>query len=280
MLEPTWKAKYINEFIGTYLLVLFGNLSVLCSAVIGAYGPSLWDCSIVFGLGVTLAIYATAAVSGAHLNPAVTIACAVHRGFPWKKVIPYSLAQTAGAFCAAATYYAAYSKWIAHFEATKHIVRGELGSQLSAMAFNGFVPNPAIGGTTPEAWSLVSLPVAFCAEAFAAMLLVYFVFCLFDDKNPASPKGNTAALVFGLFIAVIIAVEAPLTMTPINPARDFGPRLFAFLAGWGNIAIPGPRGEFWLFIIAPIVGGVIAGYVHDKLHRNFIPGYFDDNKTA
>jgi glycerol uptake facilitator protein len=279
-MRENWGAKYLNEFIGTYLLVLFGNGAVLVGVIVGAFAGGLWDVSIVFGLGVTMAIYAVAGVSGAHLNPAVTIALSTYRGFPKSRIIPYVISQVAGGFAAAATYYGAYKGYWIHFEKVNNIVRGQLGSQLSAMPFHGFAPNPAIAGTGPEAWALVPISTAFLAEIFTAFLLVYFVFAIFDDKNPAAPKGNTGALVLGLLIAVLIAVEAPLTMTPINPARDFGPRLFAYLAGWGSISIPGPRGEFWLYLLGPVIGGLIAGFVYDMVHRRFLPGTVRESAEA
>jgi len=263
--------SYIGEFIGTFFLILFGVGAVGVSVVVGCYPGGLWDVSIIFGLGVSFAIYSVGATSGAHLNPAATIAFATFRDFPWSKVPGYIISQIAGAFCGSAALYFFYHPFIRKFEAANNIIRGEIGSELSAMTIGGdYFPNPAIVGTTPEAYALVPHYVAFLSQIFCTALLVFLLFVFVDQKNFGAPKANISGLMIGFVIAVLIALEAPLTMTCINPARDLGPRLFTLLAGWGKIAFPGPRGGWWLYTVAPIIGGLVGGWVYDHGVRQFI----------
>ncbi|GFP28164.1 aquaporin, partial [Candidatus Hakubella thermalkaliphila] len=111
-------------------------------------------------------------MSRAHLNPSVTVSMAAWAGFPWKHVIPYILSQIAGAFTAALALWLQYGGFAVPFEAANNLVRGQPGSQLSAMVLVPYVPNPAIVGTTPEAWAKVPLFAGFLSEFFGTMFLV------------------------------------------------------------------------------------------------------------
>lgn len=268
--QPTLFAKMIAEAVGAFLLVLFGIGSVHVAVFTGGL-QGLGQVALAWGIGVGLAIYATAAVSGAHLNPAVTLAFATFRGFHWKHVGPYVAAQMAGAFAAAAVLYGLFHNFIAAFEREHGLVRGEPGSQRSAMAYGEYFPNPDFG-TTAEAFALVSHAQAFAAEAIGTGLLVFFIFVLIEPRNRFAPRGRAVALPIGLVVTVLICLLAVLTQGGFNPARDFGPRLFAFLAGWGEIAIPGPRGGFFtVYILAPLVGGLGGAAAHDYLLRPHLP---------
>ena len=259
---PTLAKRLLAELLGTFLLVLLGIGSVHVAVFTGALA-GLGQVALVWGVAVGLAIYATAAVSGAHLNPAVTVSLAVHRGFSWKDVGPYAAAQLAGAFTAAAVLYGLFHNWIARFETAEGLTRGEPGSQRSAMAYGEYFPNPDFG-TDAEAFALVSHFQAFAAEALGTGLLVFFIFVMIDPRNRFAPSARALAFPIGLVITALICLLATLTQGGFNPARDFGPRVFAYLAGWGEIAIPGPRGGFFtVYILAPVVGGVVGGKVYD-----------------
>ncbi|MEM7626478.1 MAG: aquaporin [Planctomycetota bacterium] len=261
----------LAEAVGTFLLVLFGIGSVHVAVFTGAL-QGLGQVAVAWGIGIGLAIYATAAVSGAHLNPAVTLAFAVFRGFGWKRVGPYVVAQVAGACGAAAVLYGLFHNWIARFESTHNIVRGEAGSQRSAMVYGEYFPNPDVAGTTAEAFALVSHAQAFAAEALGTGLLVFFIFALIEPRNGNAPSARAVAFPIGVVVTVLICLLAVLTQGGFNPARDFGPRLFAFFAGWGEIAIPGPRGGFFtVYILAPLVGGLGGAAVYDFLLRPHLP---------
>ncbi|HLU48413.1 MAG TPA: MIP/aquaporin family protein [Planctomycetota bacterium] len=255
----------IAETIGTFILVFFGTGSVFVGVLTGAI-DGVVQVGLVWGLGIGLAIYAVGAVSGAHLNPAVTVAMAALKRLPPARIVPYVAAQLVGAFLASAILYGLFSGVLAEFEAKKGLVRGQPGSELSAMVFGEYFPNPAIFGTDEAAFRQVSSMQAMAAEAIGTCLLVFFILALTDTRNRSRPNGTSFAPFIGLTVAVIIAVVAPLTQAGLNPARDFAPRLFSYFVGWGDIAIPGPRGGFLtVYIIAPILGGCVGAAIYQLL---------------
>jgi len=257
----------LAELVGTFLLVFFGTGAVFVAVLTGAL-QGLFQVAIVWGLVIALSIYATSAISGTHINPAVTVAAAVFRGLPPGKVIPFIASQVAGAMLASAVLYYLYGDVLAGFESAKGLVRGQPGSELSAMVFGEYFPNPALFGTTAESQAKVGMTQAMAAEGLGTAVLVFFIFALTDSRNPNRPDGTLSALFIGLTISILIAAIAPLTQAGFNPARDFGPRLFAYLAGWGTVAIPGPRGGFFLvYIMAPTLGGLAGGAVYDVTLR-------------
>ena len=259
----------LAEFIGTLILIFFG-VGAVNAAVLAGVTQGLWQVAAIWAIGVALAIYATGAVSGAHINPAITLALAVWRGFPRRKIAPYVLSQVAGAFIGSLLLYGLFHGLLTHFEASHHLVRGGPGSELSAMVFGEYFPNPAMVGTTREAYAQVSVFTAFLAEAVGTAFLAVFVFALTSPRNPAGPRVGVP-LFIGLALAVIIMIVAPLTQAGLNPARDFGPRLLAYLLGWGKVAIPGPRGGFFtVYMLAPIFGAVLGAGAYEWLSRNLV----------
>ena len=269
-MSPTLK-MVVGEMVGTFLLVLFGTGAVASAVLTGAL-TGLWQVAVVWGFGVTLAIYATASISGAHLNPAVTLAFALLRpaDFPRSRVMPYWVAQLTGAVLAGAVVLGTFGAFIARFEAEHHLTRGAAGSEQAAMVFGEYFPNPAIFGTGAEAAALVSPLAAFAVEALGTAILVLLIFALTDPRSRVSP-GAITPLCIGFTVAVLIALFAPLTQAGWNPARDLGPRIVAFAAGWGEIAIPGPRGGFWVYILGPLVGGPIGGALYDLVLSRALP---------
>jgi glycerol uptake facilitator protein len=264
-MSEKWSSKYIMEFIGTFLIVFFGCGAVFVAIYVGAYKdltPVMW----MWAFAVAIPVYVGAAVSGAHFNPSVTLALAVWRGFPWNKVPAYIASQLAGAFCGAATlWFALFRGFAAPFEAANHLVRGQFGSQFSAMVFACFIPNPAVVGFTPEAYSKVPLYVGFLSEFIGTALLMLMILALLEDRNSLKPAMPFFPYALAVVIFAIVGITAPLSMTSLNGARDLGPRILAYLLGWGKMAFPGPRGEFWIPTIAPICGAIFAGFVYDKI---------------
>jgi len=260
----------LAEFFGTLVLVFFG-VGIVNAAVLAGVAQGLWQVAAVWGAAVALAVYATGAVSGAHINPAITVALATWRRFPLPRVAPYILAQVAGAFCGSLILYGLFHGLLQHFEAAHNLVRGAPGSELSAMVFGEYFPNPAMLGTTAEAYRQVSLLTAMLAEGIGAAFLATFVFVLTEPRNAGAPR--TAVPIFiGLTLALIISIIAPLTQAGINPARDFGPRVLSYLLGWGHIAIPGPRGGFFLvYILSPVMGAVLGSGLYCALVRRHLP---------
>ncbi len=262
--------QMMAEVIGTYLLCVLGPGSVAVAVMIGGMQGS-WEVASVWAFAIAMAIYATGAISGCHINPAVTIALAVFRPreFAARKVLPYISAQFLGGVLAALTLLAIFGQTCVHFEAVHHLVRGQAGSQLSAMWFGAYFPNPAAYGTGPEAWAQVPLSAAFAAEALGTALLLFFIFALTDKHSDlAVCTVRLRPWLIGLTVGVIICLIGPLTQSELNPARDFAPRVVAYFAGWGSIAIPGPRGcEWWLYIVAPTLGGLLGAGVYQFLAR-------------
>lgn len=263
-------AEMTAEAVGSYILCFFGPGSVAVAVLTGEH-KGLWQVASIWGFAIALAIYAVGSISGAHLNPAVTLAMAVYRKccFPAKKILPYVLAQMVGGVLAAVTLLVLFNATCRHFETTHQIVRGLPGSQLSAMWFGEYFPNPAVYGTTPEAFAQVSVGTAFLAEALGTAFLLFFIMALTDDRNHLTPQSSKMHPLFiGFAVAIIISIIAPLTQAGLNPMRDFAPRIVAYCAGWGSIAIPGPRGvDIWVYILAPLVGGLLGSGVYQTLMR-------------
>jgi glycerol uptake facilitator protein len=208
----------------------------------------------------------------------MTLAFAFWGMFPFRKVFPYVTSQVLGAMVAAFFLFVIYQPYIIQREIERGIIRGETGSELTAMCYGEYFPNPGPLSNSEGLYDLskriafdskVSHFNAFLAELFGTMILACVIFALTDSSNSKAPESNLAPLFIGLTVAVLISVIAPLTQACFNPARDFGPRLVSYFFGWGSIAIPGPRGGFFtIYILAPSVGAVLGGGLY-KLHGSF-----------
>lgn len=257
----TLTGQCIAEFIGTGLILFFGAGCVAALKLAGAsFGQ--WEICIVWGLGVSMGVYASAGISGAHLNPAVTVALCLFGNFEARKVIPYIIAQIAGAFCAAALIYALYHNLFTDYEQTHQMVRGSVESLDLAGIFSTY-PNPHI-----------SVPQAFFVELVITAVLMGLIMALTDDGN-GLPRGPLAPLLIGLLVAIIGAATGPLTGFALNPARDFGPKMFAALAGWGKVAFTG--GKDIPYFLVPVFGPLIGACLGAFIYRNFIGRYLPVN---
>jgi glycerol uptake facilitator protein len=266
----------LAEVIGTFILVFFGCGAIHAAVLTGAQS-GLWQVAIVWGVAIMAAAYVVGGISGAHINPAVTIALAAWGRFSWAQVGPYVLAQVSGGFLAAAALFAAYEPFLAEKEREQHVLRGRPGSEITAMCYGEYYPNPALGITTrlytedptEHLKELVSHAAAFGAEVLGTLLLALVVFAVTDESNLPLPIARLAPVFIGLTVAILISVIAPLTQACFNPARDFGPRLWAAVAGWGKIAIPGPNGIgfFTVYILAPTIGAFLGGGLYTRLLR-------------
>ncbi|NMP29463.1 aquaporin family protein [Rahnella sp. SAP-1] len=267
-ISSTIKGQCIAEFLGTGLIIFFGAGCVAALKLAGAsFGQ--WEISIIWGLGVSMAVYLTAAISGAHLNPAITIALCLFANFDGRKVLPYIVAQVAGAFCAAALVYGLYYNLFFDFEQSHNMVRGSVESLDLAGIFSTY-PNPHI-----------SVLQAFLVEAVITAILMALILALTDDGNGV-PRGALAPLLIGLLIAVIGASMGPLTGFALNPARDFGPKLFAYFAGWGKVAFTGARDipYFLVPIFGPLVGACLGAVGYKALISNHLPQAVSEAEEA
>ena len=271
-------SAFLAELVGTFLLVFFGCGAVHAAVLMGAQS-GLWQVAIVWGLVIAITVFALGRFSGAHLNPAVSIALAVWGKFPTRQVGTYILAQVLGAFLAASALFQMYSPFLALEEKAPGVERGKPGSELTAMCYGEYYPAPGrmkalisadkknLSQVHQEHFSLFGMGAAFFAEVIGTAILALVIFAVTDSKNNSEGVKAMAPVLIGLTVAILISVIAPLTQACFNPARDFGPRLFAWIAGWGSVAIPGPNGIGFLtvYIVAPIVGAIIGGGVYQKI---------------
>lgn len=259
--------ELVAEFLGTFVLICFGTGVVAVSVAAlnqSGRGKVAFEASgdwllISFGWGfaVMFGAWVAGGVSGAHLNPAVTLAQALRRGFPWRKVPTYWAAQVLGALAGAALVYANYHTAIAALE---HAMKIDRGSTASAATVSIFTTTPAsyFGGWTGPLLD----------QVIGTGLLVLVIFALTDERNQPV-RANVAPLAIGFLVVAIGMSFGPNAGYAINPARDFGPRLLAWFAGWGKVALPGNYGNvngyLWIPIVGPLLGGAIGAYVYDFL---------------
>jgi glycerol uptake facilitator protein len=263
--RATTTGELLAEFLGTFILICFGD-GVVAMAVAAlnqsGRGAQIFDASgdwliIAWGWGfaVTFAVYVAGGVSGAHINPAVTLAFATRRGFPWRKVPGYIGAQLAGAFIGALLVYIVYKGTIDSYERAHHITRGEPDSLTTFSIFATF-----------PAGYLHTWVGPFIDQVVGTAFLVAFVFALTDGRNQPV-RANLAPLVVGFAVVAVGLSFGANAGYAINPARDLGPRLFAWVAGWGRIAMPGDypniQTYLWIPIVGPFIGGVIGALVYD-----------------
>ncbi|MEV4327538.1 MIP/aquaporin family protein [Microbispora rosea] len=240
------------EFAGTAILILFG-VGVVAQVVAGGIGDHdsiAW----AWGLGVTLGVYTAARISGAHLNPAVTVALAVFKGFSWRKVLPYALAQTAGAFVAALLVRWNYAEVLAKVD-PGHTIKTQ--GVFSTLPGNGTLPVTQWG--------------ALRDQIIGTAILLFLIFAISDERNSA-PLANLAPVIVGLLVVAIGMAWGTDAGYAINPARDFGPRLASFFTGYGSAFRDQYGGlYFWVPIIGPLVGGVIGAGLYQLLVARFLP---------
>jgi MIP family channel proteins len=237
----------LAEFFGTTILITFGLGVVAQTVLSGNAAGSPLGIHLCWGLAVMLGVYASAGVSGAHLNPAVTLALAVRRGFPWARVGPYVAAQMLGAFVGAAIVYVTYREAFTAFDGGLRQITGAQGTA-------------GIFATYPAAY--LSIWGGFVDQVVGTALLVAMVFALSDERN-APPAASLTPVLVGVTVMAIGMGFAANAGYAINPARDLGPRLYTAVAGWGNGVFSAGNGWWWVPIVGPIVGAVIGGAVYD-----------------
>ena len=213
------------EFIGTFWLVLGGCGSAVLAAKFPEIGIGLVGVALAFGLTVVTMAYAVGHISGGHFNPAVTVGLFAGGRIPAGELLPYILAQLAGAIVAALVLYL--------------IASGKAGFELAG----GFASN-GYGAHSPGGYSLVS------ALVIEVVMTAGFLFVIMGVTDSRAPSGF-APLAIGLTLTLIHLISIPVTNTSVNPARSTGPALL--VGGWA-------LAQLWLFWLAPILGGIIGGF--------------------
>jgi glycerol uptake facilitator protein len=252
----------IGEIFGTFILILLGDgvvANVGLAPRLAANGYN-WN-TITFGwaFAVIVAVYVSAGVSGAHLNPAVTIALAAKRGFPWAKVGPYIIAQLVGAFLGAAGVYLVYMEGLQAAGMPNVWATGP-GSTFGTSFWGAATDKGA--GTPYSLWNAV------IAEIFGTAVLLWGILASGDSKNTGLMHNLGPFLVGGTVLAVGMSLGGPSGYS-INPARDLGPRIFGALVGTKDLF----TGMYWLVapVLAPIVGGLVGVFTYDWFVTNFLP---------
>ncbi|GLD97211.1 hypothetical protein PINS_up005894 [Pythium insidiosum] len=239
----------LAEFFGTFVMMCFG-LGVNSQVVVSALGNGIYlSINICWGIAVMMGIHVAGGVSGAHLNPAVSFALAVFKRFPAYKFLPYVVAQMLGSFCAAVCIYILNYQNYNAFDPDRTKTGGLWGT----------LPNPNVN-TFAQMYT----------EFFATAMLMVGVFCLGDSANkPASSTGvpvHFMYLIWGIGMAF-----GWNTGYALNPARDFAPRLFTWMAGWGSAVFTKGPYYFWIPIVMPMVGGVVGGGLYKLFIENHHP---------
>ncbi|MGC2449693.1 MAG: MIP/aquaporin family protein [Candidatus Sulfotelmatobacter sp.] len=252
--KPSLFAEFVAEFLGTFVLILFGTGVVAMVALFPTRNPGetihggFTNITLGWGLAVTMGIYVAGKISGAHLNPAITLSLAVFRDFPWRKVLPYTIAQTAGAFAAAAV---VFWNYLPAFRRTDPQLLTTAGVFTT---FPAFPDQPQAG---------------FLDQLIGTALLVFLVFAIIDERN-IPPGSILAPLMIGLVVVAIGMSFGGMHGYAINPARDFGPRLFTVVAGFRNNGLTDGSHVWWVPIAGPLIGGLIGAGTYDFGIRRFL----------
>jgi glycerol uptake facilitator protein len=253
--KPTLIGEVLAEFLGTFVLITLGNGVVAMVVLFGKGTPGevvmggYTNITLGWGLAVFLGICVAGKVSGAHLNPAVTLTLAVFRGFPWSKVGPYCAAQLVGAMAGAALVFLNYLPAVRQFDAA-------LARESTASIFTTF---PAF----PNDWAYGLLD-----QVVGAALLLGLILAITDPRNPQIRAG-LQPLAIGLVVVAIGISWGGMHGYAINPARDLGPRLFTLLAGFQQTGFA--NGVFIVPIVGPLLGGLLGAAIYDGMIRRYLP---------
>src|SRR5208282_3379907 len=222
--------KLAAEFIGTFWLVFGGCGAAVLDAAYPQLGIGFLGVAFAFGLTVVTMAYAIGHISGCHLNPAISIGLAVGKRFPFSQVIPYIIAQVLGGVLGSTVLYV--------------IASGRDGFSLAG----GFASN-GYGAHSPGGYSLLA---CFVAEVVLTFIFVFVIHGATDKRAPA----GFAGIAIGLTLTLIHLIGIPITNLSVNPARSTAPAVF--VGGWA-------LQQLWLFWVAPILGGILAGLVYGGL---------------
>jgi glycerol uptake facilitator protein len=285
-LPLAWRRGIVGElwaeFFGCFILISFGDgVVAMLWALVGSgrssQGPlnSSGDWLLItwgWALAVAFAVYVTGGISGAHINPAISLGVAIRKQMPWNKVPAYWVAQVLGCFIGAALVFLVYNNAINHFDQVGHcgtVLKGctaiKKGTAASLGTYSTFATFPA-----PYFHTFVGPLID---QIVGTFFLALFVWAITDEYN--SPVGsNMGPFMVGMVVMAIGISFGANAGYAINPARDLGPRLFAWIAGWGKEAIPGNYGNvndyMWIPIVGPLIGAAIASFLYDFAIRDIL----------
>ena len=254
--------EFIAETFGTFILVLLGVGVVANVGLAPRTAPASYDWLLInigWCFAVVVAVYAVAGVSGAHINPAVTLTMAVKRGFPWSKVLPYWSAQMLGAFLGAVGVYLAYRDGLVTAGLPNVFTTGP-GALFDQAYWGADVAREAVGS--------YSVMTATIAEILGTAVLLWGVLGALDKRN-LGVGANLAPLIIGFTVLVVGTSLGGASGYAINPARDLAPRIFATIIGVQGTF----DGIYWLVapVIGPMIGGVVGVITYDLFVTPFLP---------
>ena len=289
------------EFLGTMVLMLFG-LGVNAQVTLGKvsvplsqgdlgrcvekitefqYGDYL---SINFGWGVAvmLGVYVAGGITGAHINPAVTIAMACRRALPWNRVVPFIAAQMLGAFVASAIVYCVYYEQIQNVEAVA-AAESEVSVDVDGTMYQGkasdgtrrhTMATAGIFGTYPRSFSNLDPETISnwtgLLDQIVGTAILLLIICAVGDVRNLAPQSNIGPMVIGALVLMIGLSFGSNCGYAINPARDLSPRLFTYVAGWGSQVFKDPNTLWYLVpVVGPIIGGILGVVTYDQLISRF-----------
>lgn len=243
--EGYFRKIIASEVIGTFLMCFFGVGAFATANLFGALDGA-FQIGMIWGVTIAIAIYAARNLSSAHFNPAVTLAMCLSGRTPWKDLPVYAAAQLAGGVLAGAVLWVFFADSVAHFLASNGADMSAV-SKASAIWCNIF-PNTQNG--------VVSMPVAAFAEGVGVFILIAVIFSLTEGSNLGKPSVNIAPLFISFTVTIIIATVGPMTNAGLNPARDLGPRIVGYLAGWHDVAFSWDT--IIVYTVAPLLASVCA----------------------
>src|SRR5262249_1917339 len=254
MKQGSLKRELYAEFLGTLVLIAFGAGVVAQVILSNKQNGEYLSINIAWGFAVTMGGYVAGGVSGAHLNPAVTLALAFRRDIPWSKFLLYHIGHDAGVSPGAAIVFLVCRAAYDNSAGAARMIAGEKGTA-------------GIFATYPQ--SYLSTTGALIDQIVGTALLLLVIRAIGDTRNNAA--GPLGPIVVGFLVMALGMAFGLISGYAITPARDLGPRLFTAVAGWGSEVFRANNFYFWVPIVGPLIGGPLGALVYDALIGKHIP---------
>lgn len=252
---------FTGEFIGTFMMCFFGIGAVAVTSLAGTMTGN-YQVGMIWGITIAIAIYVCRHFSGAHFNPAVTVAMTVAGRMPLREVPAYLVGQFVGAWAAGMALWGLFADTVAKWLADNGVTM--MAKSSASSIWCEVFPNASA--------TIVSNVVGACAEGLGVFILVLVIFSLTSTENTGRPNSHLAPLFIGLTVSIIIGTVGPLTNAGLNPARDLGPRLVGYMVGFGNLAFSWDA--ILVYTVGPLVGGILAAVVYkfilEPMHKKCV----------